>query len=269
MSVTDPFFHDPAFGRDPWIGPGQPLSTEIAPDVALAELAATTRIFTGADTIAGDINLLPVGLDAYMSYVDNFGGFDELVARFGKSGAFLVSITIFGNRARCADVEPGAMHASDLPHWLDSVAVKDEFLPWVYTSASNMAACNAQIGSRKVIRWSAHYGSGPHVCGPSSCGFAQADWTQWDDHGRHGENIDRSIGVVLPSQPKPPAPEEIMAITAAELQGVPHVFVEAKDGSVWYTFQPQSADPGVQRAWNGGVANKQIAGLIRFAPAPK
>jgi hypothetical protein len=269
MSVIDFFFRATAFGMDPWIGPGQPPGTGAALDAALTEPAATPRIFTGADAIAGDISLLPAGLDAYMSYVDNFGGWSELVARFGKSGAFLVSITIFGNRARCADVEPGAMHASDLPHWLDDVTVKDEFLPWVYTSAGNMAACNAQIGARKVVRWSAHYRFGAHVCGPSTCGFPQADWTQWDDRGAHGENIDRSIGLVLPSQPKPPTAEEIVAIAAAELQGIPHVFVEAKDGSIWYTFQPQASDPGVQRAWNGGVANKQIAGLVPFAPAPK
>lgn len=169
-------------------------------------------VYTGADTIAGDINLLPPGLDVYMSYVDNFGGYKELVQRFGNTTGhpFLVSITIFGNPARCADVEQGAMHVSDLPHWLDHVALGNDSFgpPWVYTSAGNMAAVKAAVGGRKVIYWSAHYGAGEHICGPSTCGFPQADWTQLDDHGAHGENIDRSIGTFYPTHTPPPTPPE-------------------------------------------------------------
>lgn len=193
---------NPMFGWDPW------LNTETDPATESAELAAAT-MFRGADTIKGDIDLLPPGLDMYASYVDNFGGYNELVAAKESSGAFLLSITIFGGRAHCADVQTGAMHPADLPHWLDHVALHDEGMsipqPWVYTSASEMATCNHYIGDRKVVRFSAHFGFGPHICGPTTCGFAQADWTQWDDKGAQGQNIDRSIGTLLPVEvEKPP-----------------------------------------------------------------
>jgi len=195
--MTDaPFVRDPSFGWDPWIGPGQPVGFQ--PFIG-------TRMFAGADTLAGDIGLLPAGLGCYASYVDNFGGWSELVARFGKSGAFLVSITIFGNPARCCDVEPGALNVGDIPGWLDHTAIHDAYLPWVYTSASNFQAANQAIGARKVIRWSAHYGFGPHICGPATCGYPQVDWTQWANSGPNGENYDRSVGAVLPAaQPTPP-----------------------------------------------------------------
>jgi len=47
---------------------------------------------------------------------------------------------------------------------------------------------------RPFIRWSAHYGLGPHVCAPAVCGYPQADWTQWAPEGAQGQNVDRSVG---------------------------------------------------------------------------
>lgn len=188
---------DPNFGYDPWLSATPPASAPV--------VAAGT--FTGADTIGADLNLLPSGLSLYGSYVDNFGGFKALQLKFKNSKAFLVSFTIFGNPALCADVETGAMHNSDLPHWIDNVAQKDvEGHAWVYTSASNLAAAKKAAGNRKVIWFSAHYGHGPHICGPKTCGFPQASWTQWDDKGASGQNIDRSVGNYLPTAPKPPEP---------------------------------------------------------------
>ena len=62
----------------------------------------------------------------------------------------------------------------------------------------------------------------------------------------------------------PPQPEDYVAITAAQnANDALHVFVEAKDGSIWYTYQPKG-----KTAWNGGKQGKQIAGLVKFAPAP-
>lgn len=197
---------DPSFGWDPWLN--------MATDPKLVakqhlDLLRAGILFHGADTIGGDINLLPGGLDMYASYIDNFKGWNELVAAKESSGAFLLSITIFGGRAHCADCEPGAMSASSLPGWYDNVALFDDGFnlsqPWVYTSASNMATVNHWMGGRSFIRFSAHYGFGSHVCGPGTCGFPQADWTQWDDKGAQGQNIDRDIGRVLPVllPPKP------------------------------------------------------------------
>jgi len=58
--------------------------------------------------------------------------------------------------------------------------------------------------------------------------------------------------------------EDYMAIAACVADnGTMHVFVEASDGSVWYTYQPKGST-----SWNGGKPGKQVAGLSKLAPAP-
>jgi hypothetical protein len=63
-------------------------------------------------------------------------------------------------------------------------------------------------GNRAFIRWSAHVGHGPHICGPSTCGFPQVDWTQWAfGSGTNTQAAyDQSIGTWLPSAPRPKPP---------------------------------------------------------------
>jgi hypothetical protein len=64
--------------------------------------------------------------------------------------------------------------------------------------------------------------------------------------------------------PTPPTEEDIVAITSeVAANGSLHVFVEAKDGSIWYTWQPKDST-----SWHGGQPGKQVAGLSPFAPAP-
>lgn len=71
----------------------------------------------------------------------------------------------------------------------------------------------------------------------------------------------------LGPSPKPPTPEEIMAITAAQNQdGRLEVFVEASDGSIWHTYQNKANG---QDGWSGAEAGKQAAKLEQLAPAPK
>ena len=206
MSVSTPsplhsMIHaDPTFGYDPWLGPVPP--TELP---ALAQ-----PVYAGEDTIGQDIGLLTPGAAMYASYVPPsiYAGWTELVAwaKVHAPHAFLLSITIAGARARCGDFEPGAMATSEFAHWYDTGALKDAGIrPWGYTSASNMQALIDAARGRPVTRWSAHYGHGAHICAPHVCGYPQADWTQWADTGAAGQNIDRSIGRMLPAPaPKPP-----------------------------------------------------------------
>lgn len=199
---------DSKWGYDPWLGPGTPVATmeEFLASVKLS----STKVFTGEDTIGSDIGLLNAGLNLYGSYIDNFGGFPALVARMGHTNAFLLSFTIFGGHALCADLEPGAMRNNDLKKggWPETHAIKDasgNF--WVYTNAGNLSAVKALLSRfTNVIYFSAHYGHGPHICGPHTCGFPQAHWTQWDDKGPTGQNVDRSVGTYLPQAPAPPQP---------------------------------------------------------------
>jgi hypothetical protein len=196
---------DPAFGYDPWLNPAtdpQQIAAEHQ-----ASLAAG-KLYTGEDAIGGDLGLFDLVRDYYASYVDNYGGWGELEtwAKAHAPHAFLLSYTIFGNPALCADVEPGAMHNGDFPGWLDHTAWKDaQGNSWGYTSSGNMGALIDAAGGRRFIRIGAHYGHGAHICGPGTCGYPQCDWTQWNDVGAHGQNVDQLIGTYLPGAPKPPA----------------------------------------------------------------
>jgi hypothetical protein len=65
--------------------------------------------------------------------------------------------------------------------------------------------------------------------------------------------------------PTPPREEDIVAIaTGLNSADALHVFVEAKDGSIWYTWQRKG-----ETAWQGGKPGKSTAELQPFAPAPK
>lgn len=71
--------------------------------------------------------------------------------------------------------------------------------------------------------------------------------------------------VIVTGAPQPPTEVDIVAITAVvNNAGALHVFVEAKDGSIWYTWQRKG-----ESAWQGGQAGKSVAKLQAFAPAPK
>jgi len=73
------------------------------------------------------------------------------------------------------------------------------------------------------------------------------------------------IKTMRPGQPVAPTVEDYMSVAACVADnGTMHLFVEAKDGSVWYTYQPKG-----KSAWNGGVQGKQVAGLSKLCPAPK
>lgn len=56
-------------------------------------------------------------------------------------------------------------------------------------------------------------------------------------------------------------PEDAVSISSFEMQGAPHVFVEAKSGNTYYTFQRAG-----ERSWNGGKEGVSPAGLVVFAP---
>lgn len=200
---------DPAFGYDPWLGP----APAPGPVDAAAVPVDAAAVFYGEDTIGQDIGLLNPGQSLYATYVppSTYAGWVALVAwaKTHAPTAFLLSITTSGARARCGDFEPGAMATAGFAHWYDNEAIHDDLsVPWGYTSASNMQALIDAAAGRKFIRFSAHYGFGYHICGPGTCGYPQADWTQCFDIGPAGQNFDRSIGRILP-QPAPTSPSGI------------------------------------------------------------
>lgn len=145
-----------------------------------------------------DISLDPPGAYAYAGYVDGkWANFSQLEKTFPK--AHLLSITVFGNKAQCADVENGDMTNADVYGWFLQMQADGVWRPCVYTSASNAYSMQATMKANGFARdeyrlWTAHYTGTAHFCSPNTCGYGmdQADATQFTDHAL-GKSLDESI----------------------------------------------------------------------------
>lgn len=145
----------------------------------------------------------PAGAQAYAAYVDgaigNQPNYAYIVATFPR--AHHLSIALFAaNNADALDVEPGAAGPADVPGWYTRQKQRGIQRPCVYASASTMTASilptlnAAGIGRGAVRLWSAHYGIGEHICGPSTCKLVPigVDGTQWTSSAL-GRNLDQSV----------------------------------------------------------------------------
>ena len=150
------------------------------------------------DTIAprdliGHIPTSPHG-GAVAGYVQGANGWPDfglLCALFPR--AYHLSIGGSHEVARCIDVESGFASITDVPWWFDHEADKSQGPPVLYGSASIVASLKAAAEGRPHLIWSAHYNYRPHVCGPATCGFPQADATQWTDRAIPGGDADQTL----------------------------------------------------------------------------
>lgn len=153
---------------------------------------------------AADSATLPGGYPAYAAYVDGHEGDQPNAARVAAAhpGVHVLTIALDpAHDADALDVEPLAAKVSDIPGWYARQKARGVERPCLYASTSTMGAqiAPALAGwgiERPAVRlWSAHYGLGLHVCGPSTCKAAyQADGTQWTSTytGLGGSKIDVS-----------------------------------------------------------------------------
>jgi hypothetical protein len=146
-----------------------------------------------------DVSLLPAGNYAYAGYVDgHWPTYNSLKRKF--PGANLLSIAVFASEdADCLDIETGDATPSQAAAWFTRQLARGIERPCLYANAFTMReviqVMNIAGIDRSAVRlWSAHYGSGLHVCGPSSCGLINtvADGTQWADQF-NGVSVDQSI----------------------------------------------------------------------------
>lgn len=153
------------------------------------------------DTVTN--NQFPSGGQAYAGYVDgsigNQPNYAYIVQTFPK--AYHLSIALFASdNADTLDVEPGASAPGDVPGWYARQKQRGIQRPCVYASALTMTSDilpvidQAKISRSEVRLWSAHYGVGEHICGPSSCGAMpiEADGTQWTSDAL-GRDLDQSL----------------------------------------------------------------------------
>lgn len=171
------------------------------------------------------LGLLPSGPFAYAGYVNGtFENFAALKQRF--PGAVLLDIAVSANtNATCLDVENGDATIAQIFSWFKAQLARGVFRPVIYTSAGNLGHLHATMQANGFARgtyrvWSAHYGSGMHICGPTTCGFTvgggSADGTQWTDVAL-GRSLDESL--LLPNffdgKPKPQGATQPTVVTAS------------------------------------------------------
>lgn len=137
-----------------------------------------------------NVNRLPPGYDAYLGYVD--GEYSTAAAlRAMFPAAQLVLLTVTGNtlEATGADVENFDLSPEGGAAWARrKLATAVDSRPVLYASVSAMkdvrgalAALGIDAGLVRLL--SAHFGDGPHICGPHSCGLSdiEMDGTQWSN----------------------------------------------------------------------------------------
>lgn len=149
------------------------------------------------------------GLAAYAGY--SAGSFSNMTAvrkyaasQNARSFAFSgIASQLSG--ADAIDMEPGLASTSA------AAGAYRQGIRYFYASASSVAAVNANLAGAGISRSSykiisAHY-SGEHICGPSTCGYPQADATQWTDTYL-GRSLDCTVfnATFWGSTPPPPPP---------------------------------------------------------------
>lgn len=147
------------------------------------------------------------GAYAIAGYVNGrYSNWPAIVAKYGKSGKYLLSIDVQGNPgagAQCLDVEKGDATIAQAPAWFKVTAANGRrardlrWYPKLYTSAGNAEALIAEMSKADIARdaymlWSAHYTQKAHICGPRTCGYPQADATQWTS-AFDGASLDASL----------------------------------------------------------------------------
>lgn len=155
--------------------------------------------YRGADAIF-PINLLnlPFKPDFFMGYVDgNWPDWSVIHAQ--HLGVPVYGLEVFGSSPSGdgTDSEPGDATVAQAAAATKQRLAAGAWRPIVYTMASWGAAMVAAHAALGIARSSyrlilAHYGAGQHICGPTTCntpGSAQADATQWIDHGGWDETL--------------------------------------------------------------------------------
>ena len=147
-----------------------------------------------------DISQIPADATAAAGYVDGrFANIAELRDRFPR--AHILSIAVFAaHDADCLDIEQGDATPGQAAGWYARQRARGIARPCLYASAFVMdtevwpALIKSGIARSAVRLWSAHYGAGSHICGPTSCKELgiDADGTQFTDRAL-GRDLDQSL----------------------------------------------------------------------------
>lgn len=187
-------------------------------------------------------SLFTPGCGAYAGYYNgSFANMAAVRAYAATQGARSFSYTTDGNAgADALDVEPGDAVPGDFPAFWRSRGGKGVH---VYASASEMPQVHAAASAAGIARSSykaitAHW-IGRHICGPGTCGYAQADATQFTDsyNGRSLDATEVSATFWGAASP-PPSPWPLMQGSTG-----PDVLAVQRDLNSWATAGVISVNP--------------------------
>lgn len=189
------------------------------------------------DAVPEEIPNIPANPQAVGGYVDGFYVWSSADWDRFPHAHHLTIAAHPSSRARCLDVEAGDATPAQAPGWYVHLADHTHGKPVLYCSASIIsqvtgAMAGAGVGRSGYLIWSAHYGQGAHVCGPRTCGYPQADGTQWNDTV-NGRSCDVSQ---LPDSffttPPPPRPAGIARFAGSYDLAKGHWNVHGTEGHV-------------------------------------
>lgn len=217
-----------------------------------------------------DAALLPAGY-AYAGYVNGkYANVAELRRRFPHADVLSITVTADAD-ADCLDVEAEDADVSQVTGWVLRQEKAGSARPCIYASAGIMDQVLTQldragIARDKVRLWSAHY-AGEHICGPGSCGYPQADGTQWTDSAR-GMNLDQSLLQAGFFGTSPAVSYLTQAQTQAVLQPLLVLAEGADDTSLphWYVHRVQVILASVYGLYKGtadGVYGPATAAAVK------
>lgn len=135
--------------------------------------------------------------------------------------AALVTIAVSANdNAEVLDVEAMDATIAEVYAWLKRQLARGVYLPVIYISVSQVdrlmetMTANGFVHGKHFRIWSAHYGAGEHLCGPSTCKLTKTacDWTQFTNRANNSSLDESDLGTVAPSFTAPkPAPVPVKA----------------------------------------------------------
>ena len=186
----------PKLGSKAWrLKKGLLAPKAIAPRTVSLSVGGASLV-TGQDSVVG--YYVDPGCAAYGAYYD--GPYPDIQAMIDHVGTspVIISISPYGsNGARCIDIEPGDAIPADAPQFYfnpsHNSGQKDAGKPIIYCTASDAQAvldymANAGIARDDWYLWSAHW-IGYHICHPDSCGFPEADGTQYASNSSFDSNV--------------------------------------------------------------------------------
>lgn len=180
-----------------------------------------SKLIVGYDAVAMSVGgwheVVPVKNPTVLGCYGNGLYANHTVAREAFPKATIFTYDVHATMPECdaLDIEPGNAFPSEAPAWSKAwLKIAGHVLPRPthYQSASTTSLVVSEMLDSGFKRsdfniHSAHYGHGEHICGPATCGYAQADGTQWADKGPAGQNVDQNIFAAYFFKGVAPTPE--------------------------------------------------------------